>query len=618
MGKEEGRRRKERKEEGKEKKAEWRPISIHLTTSLSFTIIALVAMMLLGYISYRAYVSRAKEISAQNARQLLNQVSANLEDYLRNMRRISDAMYYSVIKDKDLSYESLSSEMNLLYEANKDKLVSVACFEVEDGSLLGAAPVATAKEGMKVWEQEWFYKAAAEPENFHYTISHVQNLFENPNGRYYWVISLSREVELTKGGASSRGVLLVDMNYRSISQQLGRVNTDSTAGYVYLMDQEGNLIYHPRQQLIAAGEERENRMEVFSYEDDSFLDHLDGKERIVTVKTVPYTGWKLVNVIEVDSFSLGLRGTRYMMVLIISLSMLAIIVLNQVVSWQITKPLRLLLESVRDWEDRSDEPNIYVGGPLEVERLGETLRSSVARSRELMRDIVVEQEEKRKSELDALQSQINPHFLYNTLDSIIWMISAGRGNDAIYMTKQLASLFRISLSKGKTIISIKDELTHARTYMNIQQVRYKNGFAWRFEVEEEIEEYCIVKLVLQPLLENAIYYGMEIMEDEGEILVRGYKSGEDIVLRVEDNGPGVPAEVEKSLLLDTGRKRSRGSGVGLLNVHRRLLLRFGEGYGLTLDNRPDEGFAVEIRIPAIPATGENLERLESGREGGKR
>ena len=592
--------------------------SIHLTTSLSFTIISLLAMGLLGFLSYHAYVVRSKEISAQNARQLLNQTSANLEDYLRNMRRISDAMYYTVIKDKDLSRESLSPEMNLLYEANKDKLVSVACFEAENGRLLSAAPVASAKAGARVLSQEWFVRAVEEPENFHYTTSHVQNLFENPNGRYYWVISLSREVELTRGGASSRGVLLVDMNYRSISQQLGRVNTDSTAGYVYLMDQEGNLIYHPQQQLIAIGEKRENQMEVFSYEDDSFLDHLDGKERIITVKTVAYTGWKLVNVIEVDSFSLGLRGTRYMMELIISLSMLAIILLNQVVSWQITKPLRLLLESVRDWEDRSDEPEIYVGGPLEVERLGETLRSSVARSRELMRDILVEQEDKRKSELDALQSQINPHFLYNTLDSIIWMISAGRGSDAIYMTKQLGSLFRISLSRGKTVISIRDELTHARNYMNIQQVRYKNGFVVHYEVEEEVEDYCIVKLVLQPLLENAIYYGMEVMEDEGEILVKGYKRGEDIFLTVEDNGPGVPSGVEETLLLDTGRKRSKGSGVGLLNVHRRLFLRFGEGYGLTIDNRPDEGFAVTIRIPAILATEENLSRLEHGREGGGR
>ena len=592
--------------------------SIHLTTSLSFTIISLLAMGLLGFLSYHTYVVRSKEISAQNARQLLNQTSANLEDYLRNMRRISDAMYYTVIKDKDLSRESLSPEMNLLYEANKDKLVSVACFEAENGRLLSAAPVASAKAGARVLSQEWFVRAVEEPENFHYTTSHVQNLFENPNGRYYWVISLSREVELTRGGASSRGVLLVDMNYRSISQQLGRVNTDSTAGYVYLMDQEGNLIYHPQQQLIAIGEKRENQMEVFSYEDDSFLDHLDGKERIITVKTVAYTGWKLVNVIEVDSFSLGLRGTRYMMELIISLSMLAIILLNQVVSWQITKPLRLLLESVRDWEDRSDEPEIYVGGPLEVERLGETLRSSVARSRELMRDILVEQEEKRKSELDALQSQINPHFLYNTLDSIIWMISAGRGSDAIYMTKQLGSLFRISLSRGKTVISIRDELTHARNYMNIQQVRYKNGFVVHYEVEEEVEDYCIVKLVLQPLLENAIYYGMEVMEDEGEILVKGYKRGEDIFLTVEDNGPGVPSGVEETLLLDTGRKRSKGSGVGLLNVHRRLFLRFGEGYGLTIDNRPDEGFAVTIRIPAILATEENLSRLEHGREGGGR
>ena len=125
---------------------------------------------------------------------------------------------------------------------------------------------------------------------------------------------------------------------------------------------------------------------------------------------------------------------------------------------------------------------------------------------DLMQDIVVKQEEKRKSELDALQSQINPHFLYNTLDSIVWMITGERYDDAVFMITQLASLFRISLSTRKTIIRIEDEIKHAQNYMNIQKIRYKNAFQVEFQIEPEIMQCCTVKLVVQPLLENAIYY----------------------------------------------------------------------------------------------------------------
>jgi len=259
-------------------------------------------------------------------------------------------------------------------------------------------------------------------------------------------------------------------------------------------------------------------------------------------------------------------------------------------------------------------PDIYIGGSMEVEHLGKTLRSTVAQIRQLMDDIVVEQEEKRKSELDALQSQINPHFLYNTLDSIVWMITGERYDDAVFMITQLASLFRISLSKGKTVIKIEDEVKHARNYMNIQKIRYKNSFEVDFQIEEDILDGCIVKLVLQPLLENAIYYGMEFMDGEGEIHVRGYRKDKDVYLEVEDNGLGMPEEEAAELLNGKERPHKHGSGVGLVNVHSRLKLRFGEAYGLVIHSCPDEGMMVQIHIPYIPYTVETQKLLESGKD----
>lgn len=587
--------------------------SMQMTISISFTILSVCCMCLLGVMLYQQFTRKAENLTVENSRQLLNQTTINLEDYLRNMRRISDAMYYTVIKNTDIGSESLEDSMNLLYEANKDKLVSVACY-TNDGKLTEASPIATEKPGVDVKSQKWFQDASGELENFHFSTPHVQNLFDDPSYRYYWVVSLSRTVELTRNGNSMLGVLLVDMNYSSIEQLLEKANTDTSGEYVYLMAPDGEIIYHPKQNLIHMGLYEENNTEAAGYEDTTVKENFHGEKRLVTVKTISYTGWKLISVVPMKSFSMGMTGMRNLVVLLVALTVLAVVILNQMVSARISKPLRRLNDSVKEWEAGNMNPDIYIGGSMEVEHLGKTLRSTVAQIRQLMDDIVVEQEEKRKSELDALQSQINPHFLYNTLDSIVWMITGERYDDAVFMITQLASLFRISLSKGKTVIKIEDEVKHARNYMNIQKIRYKNSFEVDFQIEEDILDGCIVKLVLQPLLENAIYYGMEFMDGEGEIHVRGYRKDKDVYLEVEDNGLGMPEEEAAELLNGKERPHKHGSGVGLVNVHSRLKLRFGEAYGLVIHSCPDEGMMVQIHIPYIPYTVETQKLLESGKD----
>ena len=587
--------------------------SMQMTISISFTILSVCCMCLLGVMLYQQFTRKAENLTVENSRQLLNQMTIKLKEYLRNMRRISDAMYYTVIKNTDIGSESLEDSMNLLYEANKDKLVSVACY-TNDGKLTEASPIATEKPGVDVKSQKWFQDAAGELENFHFSTPHVQNLFDDPSYRYYWVVSLSRTVELTRNGNSMLGVLLVDMNYSSIEQLLEKANTDTSGEYVYLMAPDGEIIYHPKQNLIHMGLYEENNTEAAGYEDTTVKENFHGEKRLVTVKTISYTGWKLISVVPMKSFSMGMTGMRNLVVLLVALTVLAVVILNQMVSARISKPLRRLNDSVKEWEAGNMNPDIYIGGSMEVEHLGKTLRSTVAQIRQLMDDIVVEQEEKRKSELDALQSQINPHFLYNTLDSIVWMITGERYDDAVFMITQLASLFRISLSKGKTVIKIEDEVKHARNYMNIQKIRYKNSFEVDFQIEEDILDGCIVKLVLQPLLENAIYYGMEFMDGEGEIHVRGYRKDKDVYLEVEDNGLGMPEEEAAELLNGKERPHKHGSGVGLVNVHSRLKLRFGEAYGLVIHSCPDEGMMVQIHIPYIPYTVETQKFLESGKD----
>ena len=580
-------------------------------------------MVFLSIVLYTRFASRQIQMTTEAAEQLLTQTTVNLEDYLVNMRRLSDAMYYDVIKDADLARDSIDSELNLLYEAHKDNLISFALFR-RDGELVSAAPVATMKQNLDVTGQRWFTEATGQMENLHFSTPHVQNLFDDSSYRYYWVISLSRVVDMTDRGVPMTGVLLVDMNYNTVEQMMNRLNEVNSYQYYYLCDRSGEIIYHPRQMQIRSGNYEENSAAAVSYEDGVHRETFGGEERTVVVSTVSYTGWKLVGVIPQNAFSIGMMSTRYFVVLMILTMVLAILIINRFVSERISRPIMQLDESVRETERAgfaTGGSRIFVGGSSEVEHLGRTLQRSMDRNLELMQDVVREQEDKRKSELDALQSQINPHFLYNTLDSIVWMIESERGKDAVFMVTQLASLFRISLSRGRTIISIGDELHHAEYYMNIQKIRYKDVFTVSFTADEEVKQYATVKLIIQPLLENAIYYGVEGMGGDGEIEVHAYRKDSDIYIDVRDNGLGMPEEVVEKLLTEDDapdkaprpRRSGRGSGVGLVNVHRRIQLRFGNAYGLEIESEPDEGTTVRIHLPAVPDTEENRRLLEEGK-----
>jgi two-component system sensor histidine kinase YesM len=237
-----------------------------------------------------------------------------------------------------------------------------------------------------------------------------------------------------------------------------------------------------------------------------------------------------------------------------------------------------------------------------------------------MDDLVTEQEEKRKSELDALQSQINPHFLYNALDSVVWLIEGERYRDAVYTVKELASLMRVSISHGRSVITVSDEIRHAKSYMNIQNIRYRNSFDVEFDIDEDIMEACTVKLIVQPLLENAIYYGIKGMEDDAEIRIRGYKKDGDVYIEVSDNGIGMPEDqvrvlLDKKLSEEYRREHEssgmrHGNGVGLINVDMRIRLLFGEDYGLIIESEPDEGTTMSIHIPYIEYSDEIEQRLK--------
>ncbi len=591
-----------------------KPKGMQSTVMLAFSLISVSIMLILGVVMYMKFSALSQQEMIQDTDTLMEQTRERLEEYLIAMRQISDTVYYNVIKENDLSAQDnkIQQGMNIIYEANRSYLRSIAIYN-DYGSLMAAEPVASQKEDSDVIHQSWFQKAIGAVENMHFSTPHIQNLFDDATRQHCWVISLSRVVDLTDKGVPVTGVLLVDMDFSGISRMLQRINSNASDNgqYYYLCDSNGEIIYHKKQMQISSGIFRENNVAAAAYRDGVYEEIFEGEHRKLIIKTMSYTGWKLVGVIPDSTFTRGMFDIRYFIIMIILLMAMMLVVINRVVSVRISSPILKLNDSVREYE-AGEKPEIYIGGSQEIRHLGNSIQRSYEQIDRLMQEIVKEQNERRKSELDALQSQINPHFLYNALDSITWMIEGERNDDAVYMISELAKLFRISLSRGQTVICVQDELQHAKSYMNIQKIRYKNAFTVVFDVDPVVYTFCSVKLVLQPLLENAISYGVSGMEDFGEIQVVARKQEEKIILSVVDNGFGMSEEEAELVLTDSDRIHKHGSGVGLINVNNRIQMLFGKEYGLVIESEPDEGTTVSICMPAVPYTDENRKILEKG------
>ena len=580
--------------------------------------LSLVTVTVMGFLLYHRFKLASDKSAVANTEMTVESTIDRLNSSLLDLRQISDAANYNIVQEYDISSQEFTRQFSMLYETNVDKIQSLALYGY-DGMLIESEPVATVKDNVKVADQKWYQDARSEIENIHFSIPHVQNLFDDGTFRYHRVVSLSRSVDINDGSTSGSGVLLVDMKYSVLEDMLERINETSSGIYYYLCSRDGEIIYHPRWTEINRGLFKEKNNKVASYEDGIYEMKTDGQKENIVVGSVAYTGWKLIGVVPESVQETSINKFRYYIITTTLILVMMLLQVNRFISRKISRPIRELDESVKAYEAGA-MPDIYIGGSAEIRHLGYSVQKSYEQIEALMKEIIQQQTERRKSELDALQSQINPHFLYNTLESITWMIEAQRNKEAVVMISELAKLLRVSLSRGKTIISIGDELQHSRSYMNIQRVRYKERFKVEFLIDEEIKNYCIVKLVIQPLLENAIYYGVGNMDedDDGQILIRGEKKGEDIYISIEDNGMGMPEDIRGNILTDNSKVPKHGSGVGVINVHSRISLMFGPEYGLEVYSELDEGTKVVIHIPAIPYTKENAEQLEKQTYGQRR
>ena len=292
-----------------------------------------------------------------------------------------------------------------------------------------------------------------------------------------------------------------------------------------------------------------------------------------------------------------LRITVMALILIV----LFIYFFSKKLSKSITDPVTKLCDMTEKFAggDFTVSCNVETGD--EMQTLAESFNSMVGEIKTLVEDIHREQEIAKDAELSLLQEQINPHFLYNTLDAILWMTEAGENKKAIQIIEELSSFFRISLSKGESSIPIRNEKEHVKNYLEIQRYRYQDILDYEIDFEEEILDKHIQKLTLQPIVENALYHGIKNKRGGGKIKVSGKALGNDILFIVEDNGKGMDENELKHLRgLISGEVESEDKrGFGMANVEKRLEMLYGSGYGISVESRLDEGTKVSVRIPGV-------------------
>lgn len=272
----------------------------------------------------------------------------------------------------------------------------------------------------------------------------------------------------------------------------------------------------------------------------------------------------------------------------------------------IAVPIRRLSEATKQAGSGDFAVRAQEGSDDELAVLNASFNRMVEKIGQLVEDIKTEQINLRQSELRVLQAQINPHFLYNTLDSIIWLAEAGEKEKVVQMVSALSDFFRTTLSRGRDYITVKEEEAHIRSYLQIQQFRYRDILEYEIDIPQEMDCYPILKLTLQPLVENALYHGIKKKRGVGHIRIDGRQEGESCVFCVRDDGIGMEPEELKRVcgLIDGVQEGGDTSGFGLFNVNQRLQLNYGAGYGISIHSQYGEGTTVEVTIPAPCAEGD--------------
>ena len=557
------------------------------TFTLSRLIILLVmavtgsVVVLCAWIFTTLYTNALRSGAASSSEESLHQAANAIADYTSDTNQLMRRVILEL--ERVEQNEELGETLSTLVEM-RDDLCNIAVY-TEKGNLINCW---SNKQARKERTGTLNIQGVdADTNGLYITPPHVLSLYKD---YYPWVITVASPATLLRYGDKPVYVTL-DLQFSSIAAYVDDVGI-GTRGYTFLIDQSGRLVYHPQQQLIYVGIKQEDTLRYAGRGDGVYTEG----NTLRIVRSIPQSKWRLVGVSYLDELVETPRNAALRMIVMVgSVALLLVLGVAAFAMGLVSAPIQRLVAQMHRFEqDATGFQYEPIRGTQEIAVLSDSFGHMVCRIQELIEEVKHDEETLQKTELKALQAQINPHFLYNTLDSIQWMCEVGRNTDAVQMVGALARLFRISISRGAELIPIRRELEHAESYLIIQKFRYKDQFQYRFVVDDSLLDCLCSKITLQPIIENAILHGFGEFVDAGEIIIEVKDDGADIIMSVTDNGIGMEKDVCARLL---SAQEDSSSGIGLKNVNDRNQIYFGEQYGLSIESEPDEGTCVTIRLP---------------------
>lgn len=543
----------------------------------------ITATIILTFSFFQVFKDSLLSVAETNAEQSITQVSNTITNYATKIQENMNNIVSVVTKANNR--EVIKEYMQTMTDINND-IVSIMIYD-EQGNMLEYGGKKALKDNI---EHNLSYDPLKDTmlNNFHISSPHVQNITKD---EYPWVVTITQKK--WSGSYSSEVYVAMDIEFSSMGSAIDEVGIGQH-GYCFITDSSGNIVYHPLQQLIYLDIKSENGDIINTM--GTTTKTQDGV--IYSAKEISMFQWKVVGVsyvkelVDANMASAIKNIMQILGVIVVFASFLVYILLRK-----LTTPVRALVSAMHEFEKNTiDFKYNAIHGVSEFTQLSQSFEHMVVQIQGLMERVKNEEIILRKTELKALQAQINPHFLYNTLDSIQWMCEREQSKDAVRMVGALAQLFRISISKGYELIPIEKEIQHAQNYLVIQSYRYKDQFVYSFDIDDEVLPYYCHKITLQPIIENALYHGISGMVDEGEIHISLKKQDDVILFEIRDNGAGMSEEQVENILR---KELTDSKGIGVKNVNDRIKIYFGSEYGIMVTSELDVGTTITIRIPAM-------------------
>lgn len=513
---------------------------------------------------------------------LLEMSGANIGTYIARVKGESNVFAGSPSLRQYLSDDEESLRTGLLSQIDtllqNDSSIKSIVVVSKDGRILSNEKNLDMSVSSDMMKEDWYI------ESIHNTMpvltgARMQSFSSDKDN---WVISVSTEI--TGDSGDNLGVLLMDMEYSVIEDHLRSLDL-GREGYVFLLNDKGEPVYHKDTSYFSDPDKLAQLLEI-----QSAGDGYDKASNLLTCQTqIEKTGWTMVGVVSLDTLKMLERQLFEAVLLTGGLLFIAVLLIGILFTRRLSTPMADLERGMNEIEKLA-EVRIRKNSFYEVELLAGNYNRMIHRIRILMDEISDKEKTLRHAELNALVSQINPHFLYNTLDTIVWMAEFNDSTRVIALTKSLAAFFRLSLSGGRELITVGDELEHVRQYLYIQKERYGDKLNYTIHAPEEVLDYTVPKIILQPIAENSIYHGIKPLDSPGQITITVQEEGEKLIFTVSDNGAGCRPDAAAA------DNPSRPGKVGLKNVDERLKLYYGPGYGVTIPPAPGAGCRVELTV----------------------